>query len=175
MPLEECRNVRHEQTAQITDREALKVSEATWSLIDRSAGDENAESEEAQDIQQMQGNPQAHLTAAATRFVVREPASEAAVQIVLPHLCQCAWCRDTLHQTLELCEAQPSHPAYDLLQEAEEWAQWDTAGRRATEAARRGLREQGASSIYKRDGALWEECADGTVIRLDGEAKVPCP
>ncbi len=118
-----------------------------------------------QDLEQLCVDVQAHLTAAITQYVISQPQSEAAIEVVLPHLCRCSWCRNMLHETLALCGREASDPAYSLLEEAEEWARWEAAGRHATEAARQSLRAQGANIIYARDGVLWEERPDGTLHR----------
>jgi len=151
----------------VLQKEASSPAASSLELLDRStqgAGTE-AETETAQDLVLMRENADAHLTASIALYVIVTPEDEGSIQVVLPHLCRCSWCRGTLHEALALCGTEATHPAYALLAEAEDWARWEAAGQHATQMARHSLQEHGVNVVYARDGVIWEERPDGTVER----------
>jgi hypothetical protein len=155
---------KHNETSAYTGPSSAE--EEARELLDLSTQDEETEVEAEQDLDLMRQDAGAHLTAATTQYVVCQPEAEAVIEVVLPHLCRCSWCRSTLHETLALCGAEASHPAYVLLAEAEDWARWAAAGHQAAKSARQFLWAHGVSAVYARDGALWEEWPDGTIRRI---------
>src|SRR5579872_2998141 len=135
--------------------QGINASEETWELLNTSAMDdaEARKREEAEDLDQMRRDPETHMTAAVARHVVCWPegadaperGSDSPASIVLRHLRRCLWCRNMLFDALELSGVDKTHPGYGLVARAEKWARWAAAGARATEGARRFLREQGAN------------------------------
>lgn len=117
-----------------------------------------------------------HLTVAVATTLAREEAiSDAMTRQMLPHLSRCAFCRDTLRQTLRLTGASPAHGGYALIQRAAEWDSRRQAGRAAATSAQIELHAQGIGVVYQEtSGQIVTELPDGTVTPFvafsDGEA-----
>ena len=155
--------------------EEFPSAEAIWEQVKKSLLDEYPEMEAEHDLEQMRTDNLIHITASVTQHVVCQPESQEVAQIVLPHLCRCAWCRNTLYETLSLCGKEADHLGYALLKTAEEWGLWESAGRSATQEARHFLRSQGVNIIYERDGVVWEERPDGMAHPVNSEDSLEKP
>lgn len=140
--------------------------EAADRLLSELVRDEPKETpreKEQSDLEEVRRDPGAHITSAVVRLLLRGENLTETAPIVLPHLGTCSWCRNTLEEALRLYDAEETHPAHALLQEADEWMRWNKAGEAATDTARQFLKENGGNVIYGCGGVVYAERPDGTV------------
>lgn len=96
-------------------------------------------------------------------------AVERLAETILPDLCRNQDLRRQLNQWLHANKVEQSHPVYDLLAEAEEWARWETAGHTAATTATERLVTKKIGYVYGRNGSVYRRLTDGTEQALPAE------
>jgi hypothetical protein len=114
------------------------------------------------DLELIREDPATHLSSAITDCFLEQDLAEEEVELVVRHLRRCGYCRTYINECLELSATELTHPAYQWIRDAEQWAQMAAAGERATSAARASLHAAGVAPVYKKDGVLVEELPDGS-------------
>lgn len=114
------------------------------------------------DLELIREDPGTHLSSAITDCFLEQGLDKEEVELVVRHLRRCSYCRTYISECLELSATELTHPAYQAIRDAEQWAQMAAAGEKATLAAHASLHAAGVNPVYKKDGVLVEELPDGS-------------